>query len=78
MCTAFIYSLFAQGFASGDAEEDAFAIRKFVSDGHHIFLAQSFAKVRHTLKFRDIIQYLSQKFGRTLAYTEIALVFYLS
>ena len=34
-----------QGFASGDAEADAYAIRKFVSDGHSIMLAQSFAKV---------------------------------
>jgi len=25
-----------QGFASGDAEEDAYALRKFVSDGHNI------------------------------------------
>lgn len=33
-----------QGFASGDAEEDAYAIRKFVADGHNIILAQSFAK----------------------------------
>lgn len=33
-----------QGFASGDAEEDAYAIRKFVSDGHHIMLCQSYAK----------------------------------
>mmetsp|Transcript_109081 Transcript_109081/g.213711 ORF Transcript_109081/g.213711 Transcript_109081/m.213711 type:complete len:421 (+) Transcript_109081:67-1329(+) len=33
-----------QGFASGDAEADAYAIRKFVSDGHSIMLAQSFAK----------------------------------
>eukprot|EP00596_Hydrurales_sp_CCMP1899_P005521 CAMPEP_0119045258 /NCGR_PEP_ID=MMETSP1177-20130426/38592_1 /TAXON_ID=2985 /ORGANISM="Ochromonas sp, Strain CCMP1899" /LENGTH=411 /DNA_ID=CAMNT_0007016755 /DNA_START=51 /DNA_END=1286 /DNA_ORIENTATION=- len=33
-----------QGFASGDSEEDAYSIRKFVSDGHQIFLAQSYAK----------------------------------
>lgn len=33
-----------QGFASGDAEADAWAIRKFVEDGHQIMLAQSFAK----------------------------------
>lgn len=33
-----------QGFASGDPEEDAYAIRKFVEDGHHIILGQSFAK----------------------------------
>jgi aspartate aminotransferase len=34
-----------QGFASGDSEADAYAIRKFVKDGHQILLAQSFAKV---------------------------------
>ena len=33
-----------QGFASGDAEADAYAIRKFVEDGHYIMLSQSFAK----------------------------------
>ena len=33
-----------QGFASGDSEKDAYAIRKFVADGHQILLAQSFAK----------------------------------
>ena len=33
-----------QGFASGDAEKDAYALRKFVQDGHCIILAQSFAK----------------------------------
>ena len=33
-----------QGFASGNAEKDAAAIRLFVDDGHLICLAQSFAK----------------------------------
>jgi aspartate aminotransferase len=33
-----------QGFASGDAEKDAAAIRLFVADGHKVCLAQSFAK----------------------------------
>jgi len=33
-----------QGFASGDAEKDAEALRLFVKDGHKILLAQSFAK----------------------------------
>jgi len=33
-----------QGFATGDAEADAYAIRKFVADGHSIMLSQSFAK----------------------------------
>lgn len=33
-----------QGFASGDAEADAFALRFFVEEGHNVMLAQSFAK----------------------------------
>lgn len=33
-----------QGFASGSTSRDAFAVRHFVSQGHHIALAQSFAK----------------------------------
>ncbi|KAL5494895.1 AAT1 [Sanghuangporus weigelae] len=33
-----------QGFASGSTARDAFAIRHFVSQGHQIALAQSFAK----------------------------------
>ncbi|KAH8811549.1 glutamate oxaloacetate transaminase 2 [Xylogone sp. PMI_703] len=33
-----------QGFASGDADKDAFAVRHFVEQGHNICLAQSFAK----------------------------------
>jgi len=33
-----------QGFASGDADKDAFAIRLFVQEGHDIILCQSFAK----------------------------------
>ena len=33
-----------QGFASGDADKDAKAIRQFVADGHNVFLSQSYAK----------------------------------
>jgi len=33
-----------QGFASGDAESDARALRYFVTQGHSVILAQSFAK----------------------------------
>lgn len=33
-----------QGFASGDIDNDAYAVRLFVEKGHNIFLAQSFAK----------------------------------
>jgi len=33
-----------QGFASGDTNKDAFAVRHFVKEGHQIVLCQSFAK----------------------------------
>ncbi|KAJ0182069.1 hypothetical protein K1T71_002791 [Dendrolimus kikuchii] len=33
-----------QGFATGSVDNDAFAIRQFVKDGHQVMLAQSFAK----------------------------------
>ncbi|KAI1287171.1 aspartate aminotransferase [Xylaria venustula] len=33
-----------QGFASGDTDKDAFALRYFVEQGHNVALAQSFAK----------------------------------
>ena len=33
-----------QGFASGDCDADAFAVRHFVAEGHKILLAQSFSK----------------------------------
>ncbi|ORY97896.1 aspartate aminotransferase [Syncephalastrum racemosum] len=33
-----------QGFASGDCDRDAYALRKFVSEGHPLVLSQSFAK----------------------------------
>ncbi|XP_054715322.1 aspartate aminotransferase, mitochondrial-like [Uloborus diversus] len=33
-----------QGFASGDCDKDAQAVRMFIEDGHRIALAQSFAK----------------------------------
>ncbi|CAD5208437.1 unnamed protein product [Bursaphelenchus xylophilus] len=33
-----------QGFASGDINRDAFAVRYFIEQGHNICLAQSFAK----------------------------------
>lgn len=33
-----------QGFASGDMDHDAFAVRLFLEDGHKIALSQSFAK----------------------------------
>jgi len=33
-----------QGFASGDVDRDAFAVRLFIDEGHDILLAQSFAK----------------------------------
>jgi len=33
-----------QGFASGDTDKDAFALRYFLKEGHQVCLAQSFAK----------------------------------
>jgi len=33
-----------QGFASGDTNKDAFAVRHFIKEGHGIALSQSFAK----------------------------------
>ena len=33
-----------QGFASGNAPQDAFAIRMFVEDGHNLACVQSFSK----------------------------------
>jgi aspartate/tyrosine/aromatic aminotransferase len=33
-----------QGFASGDINKDAYALRLFIKDGHKLCLAQSFAK----------------------------------
>ncbi|KAI9789314.1 MAG: aspartate transaminase aat1 [Peltula sp. TS41687] len=33
-----------QGFASGDTNKDAYAVRHFIKEGHNIALAQSFAK----------------------------------
>lgn len=33
-----------QGFASGDADKDAWALRHFVADGNDVCVAQSFAK----------------------------------
>jgi len=33
-----------QGFASGDVDKDAFALRHFIADGHNVLLSQSFAK----------------------------------
>jgi aspartate aminotransferase len=33
-----------QGFASGDPEKDAAAVRYFVEQGHNVVLCQSFAK----------------------------------
>lgn len=33
-----------QGFASGDLEKDAWAVRYFVSEGFELFCAQSFSK----------------------------------
>ncbi|WFD25450.1 aspartate transaminase [Malassezia nana] len=39
-----LFDMAYQGFASGDADHDAFAVRHFVKEGHQIALCQSFAK----------------------------------
>jgi len=33
-----------QGFASGDVDKDAFAVRQFLDEGHNILLSQSYSK----------------------------------
>jgi len=33
-----------QGFASGSVDDDAFAVRQFIADGHRILLSQSYSK----------------------------------
>uniref|UniRef100_A0A0B7AHH6 Aspartate aminotransferase n=1 Tax=Arion vulgaris TaxID=1028688 RepID=A0A0B7AHH6_9EUPU len=33
-----------QGFASGDTDRDAFALRQFINDGHQVAVSQSFSK----------------------------------
>lgn len=45
-----------QGFASGDTDKDAYAVRHFVKEGHNIALAQSFAKnmVSVTMLFQAV------------------------
>jgi len=39
-----LFDMAYQGFASGDCERDAFAVRHFVENGNNIALCQSFAK----------------------------------
>lgn len=39
-----LFDMAYQGFTSGDADIDAAAFRRFVSDGHRVILAQSFSK----------------------------------
>ena len=42
--TYILHHTYIKGFASGDPDKDAFAVRQFVEDGHCIALCQSFAK----------------------------------
>ena len=39
-----MFDMAYQGFATGDCDRDAGALRLFLADGHRIGLAQSFAK----------------------------------
>ena len=41
-----------QGFASGDVDRDAFALRHFIAEGHNVLLSQSFAKVSEHIDLR--------------------------
>ena len=45
-----------QGFASGDVDRDAFALRHFIDEGHNVLLSQSFAKVSESsdIRARDL------------------------
>lgn len=45
-----------QGFASGDTNRDAFAVRHFQSQGHQFCLAQSFAKNMVRLSMIHLLQ----------------------
>ena len=57
-----------QGFASGDTNKDAFPIRHFISEGHTLCLAQSFAKnmVRPFLPLL-LLTLLTAKFRASMA-----------
>ena len=44
-----------QGFASGDTDKDAFAVRHFIKEGHGIALSQSFAK-NMVCSFHSLLQ----------------------
>eukprot|EP01134_Creolimax_fragrantissima_P001621 CFRG1621T1 len=39
-----VFDMAYQGFATGDVDRDAYAVRKFIEDGHEIALCQSYAK----------------------------------
>jgi len=39
-----VFDMAYQGFASGNVDDDAFALRHFINEGHNVVLAQSFAK----------------------------------
>ena len=51
-----------QGFASGDSDRDAFAVRQFIRDGHKILLSQSFAKNMVSLRARTAAARQQQTF----------------
>ena len=40
------FNMAYQGFASGDVDKDAFALRYFIDDGHYVLLAQRRASLR--------------------------------
>lgn len=56
-----------QGFASGDINRDAFAVRMFLEEGLQLCLSQSFAKNMgrftgfKTIKYIETIKYIFEK-----------------
>uniref|UniRef100_A0A672MJS7 Aspartate aminotransferase, mitochondrial n=1 Tax=Sinocyclocheilus grahami TaxID=75366 RepID=A0A672MJS7_SINGR len=64
-----------QGFASGDIDRDAWAVRYFIEQGHNVLLSQSFAKnmglygciywIKNTVKMREMLVSNLKKEGST-------------
>ncbi len=60
-----------QGFASGDTEDDAYALRYFVDQNHELCLSQSFAKNMGIVKCRNLALttqvYTAKEWGLSLS-----------
>uniref|UniRef100_G3N500 Aspartate aminotransferase n=1 Tax=Gasterosteus aculeatus aculeatus TaxID=481459 RepID=G3N500_GASAC len=63
-----------QGFASGDLDKDAWAIRYFVSEGFELFIAQSFSKnfglYNERVGYLTVVARDSENLSRTLSQME--------